>query len=246
MLMQRRIGQIVVVAETPEGRVVGSGAADARPVWFEKQSVQAVHLHSLLVSPDYRQRGVATALAQWRIQWAREHYGPNVLVFAEIQQNNLASFKNASKWATGFSTPREPGFIRIHPRAARPEPDTVVREATEADYPAIVAGLNAYNRDVNFTRYITRDRLNRNLEPIHGQIFRRRFVVVQNGEVVGGAVLSNHDPSVETRIIRAPLLNKLVARVSGMIHTDDVIHGRGHDGILVQQSRLDTAPYLIE
>ena len=38
MLMQRRIGQIVVVAETPEGRVVGSGAADARPVWFEKRS----------------------------------------------------------------------------------------------------------------------------------------------------------------------------------------------------------------
>src|SRR5258707_8862753 len=246
MLMQRRIGQIVVVAETPEGRVVGSGAADARPVWFEKQAVQAVHLHSLLVAPDYRQRGVATALAQWRIQWAREQYGPNVMIFAEIQQNNLASFKNASKWATGFSTPRESGFIRIHRRTPRPLADTVVREAAGTDYDAIVAGLNAYNRDVNFTRVITRDRLNRNLEPIHGQIFRRRFVVVQSGEVVGGAVLSNHDPSVETRIIRAPLLNKVVARLSGMIHTDDVIHGGELDGIWFKEGCSDAAHYLIE
>src|SRR5947209_2345897 len=77
MLMQRRIGQIVVVAEAPDGTVVGSGAADARPIWFEKQAVQAVHLHSLLVHPNWRQRGVATALVQWRINWAREHYGDN-------------------------------------------------------------------------------------------------------------------------------------------------------------------------
>src|SRR5450432_3004462 len=246
MLMQRRIGQIVVVAETPEGRVVGSGAADARPVWFENQSVQAVHLHSLLVAPEYRQRGVATALVQWRIEWAREQYGPNVLIFAEIQQNNLAAFKNASKWATGFSTPRESGFLRVYRRAPRSLPDTEVREATEADGPAIVAGLRDYNRDVNFTRYVTLDRIHRNLEPIHGQTFRRRFVVVQGGEVVGGAVLSNHDPSVETRIIRAPLLNRLVARLSGMIHTDDVIHGGELDGIWFKAGCSDAAHYLVE
>src|SRR5258707_4262857 len=134
MLMQRRIGQIVAVAEAPDGTVVGSGAADARPIWFEKQAIQAVHLHSLLVHPNWRQRGVATALVQWRINWAREHYGDNVMIFAEIQQNNLASFKNASKWATGFSTPRESGFIRIHRRTPRPLADTVVREAAGTDY----------------------------------------------------------------------------------------------------------------
>src|SRR5579885_543100 len=74
MLMQRRIGQIVVVAEAPDRTVVGTGAADARPIWFEGQAIQAVHLHSLLVHPNFRQHGVATALVQWRIKWAREHY----------------------------------------------------------------------------------------------------------------------------------------------------------------------------
>src|SRR5664279_2661453 len=116
MLMQRRIGQIVVVAEAPDGQVVGAGAADWRPIWFEKQAIEAVHLHSLFVHPQYRQRGVATALVQWRIRWAREHYGEDILIFAEIQQNNVASFKNASKWATGFAQPRESGFLRVHSR----------------------------------------------------------------------------------------------------------------------------------
>src|SRR5579859_7841751 len=155
MLMQRRIGQVVVVAEAPDGTVVGSGAADWRPIWFEKQAVQAVHLHSLLVHPNYRQHGVATAVVQWRIQWAREHYGDNVMIFAEIQQSNLASFKNAAKWATGFSTPRESGFLQVRTRPPQPLPGVTVREAQEKDYPDIVEGLNNYNRDVNFTRFVT-------------------------------------------------------------------------------------------
>src|SRR5262245_51138964 len=157
MLMRRRIGQVVVVAETQDGKVVGSGAADARPIWFEKQPIQAVHLHSLLVHPDYRQQGVATALVQWRIQWARENYGEEVLIFAEIQQNNIASFRNASKWATGFGQPREAGFLRVYNTAPKPIPGVTVREAEEADYPEIVAGLNEFNRNVNFTRYATID-----------------------------------------------------------------------------------------
>ncbi|MEP7285272.1 MAG: GNAT family N-acetyltransferase [Chloroflexota bacterium] len=246
MLMQRRIGQIVVVAEAPDGTVVGSGAADARPIWFEKQPVQAVHLHNLLVHPDYRQHGVATAITQWRINWAREHYGENVLIFAEIQQNNVASFKNASKWATGFGQPRESGFVRVYHQPLTPLKGVAVREAVEADYPTIVEGLNNYNRDVNFTRYVTSDRLHRNLEPIHGQVFRRRFVAVQDNAIVGGAVLSTHDPSVETRMIRAPYLNRLVARLSGMIHTDDVIHGGEIDGIWFSPGHTDAAHYLIE
>ncbi|HVO43346.1 MAG TPA: GNAT family N-acetyltransferase [Aggregatilineales bacterium] len=245
MLMQRRIGQAVVVAETPDGRVVGTGAADARPIWFEGHPVQAVHMHSLLVAPDFRQHGVATALVQWRIQWAREHYGENVLIFAEIQQSNLASFRNAAKWATGFGTQRESGFLRTYPRTPKPIPGVEIREAHEEDYPVIAGGLNDFNHDVNFTRFATVDRLHRNLEPIHGQIFRHRYVVTRHSEIVGGAVLSAHDPSIETRIIKAPFLNRVIARVSGMIQTDNVIDGGEVDGIWFKPGHADDTHYLI-
>jgi len=246
MLMQRRIGQVVVVAETPEGKVVGTAAADARPIWFESQAIQSVHLHSQLVATDYRKRGVATALSKWCISWAREHYGENVMIFAEIQQNNTASFRNASKWATGFSTQRESGFLRVYHNAPKPIQGLEIREAREDDYPTIVEGLNNFNKDVNFTRYVTSDRLHRNLEPIHGQVFRRRFIVTRDGTIVGGAVLSSHDPSVETRIIKAPPLNRMIARISGMIQTDDVIQGGEVDGIWFKPGHASDTHYLIE
>jgi GNAT superfamily N-acetyltransferase len=245
MLMQRRIGQIVFVAETPDGKVVGSGAADARPIWFERKPVQAVHLHSLLVHPDFRRHGVATALVQRRVQWAREQYGDGVLIFAEIQQNNVASFNNAAKWATGFGQPRESGFLRVLHNGPRRMSGVEVREATEEDYPEIVEGLRNFNRDIDFTRYVTADRLHRNLEPIHGQVFRHRFVVTNGKEIVGGAVLSTHDPSVETRMIRAPFFNRMVARLSGMIYTDGVINGGEIDGIWFKPGHIDEAHYLI-
>src|SRR5262249_3829309 len=230
MLMRRRMGQTVVIAETPDGKVVGAASADARPIWFEGQPVQAVHLHGLLVHPNYRRHGVATALVKWRIKWAKETCCDDALIFAEIETNNIDAFRNASKWATGFGQPRESGFLRVYKKERPMTPGVVVREAQEKDYPAIVKGLRDFNHDVNFTRYVTSDRLHRNLEPIHGQIFRHRYVVLNEGQIVGGAVLSHHDPSVETRIIRAPFLNKLVARLAGMIQTADVVHGGEVDG----------------
>jgi len=45
MLMKRRIGQVVVVAETPEGQVVGAGSADAvARAGEERQALAVEHL----------------------------------------------------------------------------------------------------------------------------------------------------------------------------------------------------------
>ena len=246
MLMKRRIGQVVVVAETPEGQVVGSGAADARPIWFEKQAVQAVHMHSLMVHPDFRQKGVATALVNWRIMWAYQHYGEDVMIFAEIQPNNIASFNNAQNWASGFGQQRESGFHRVYKQPPKPVPGLTIREATESDFVAIADGLNEFNHDVNFTRYVTADRLHRNLEPIHGQVFRHRYVVEKAGEIVGGAVLSSHDPSMETRLIRAPFAAKVLARITGMIQDEDLLNGGEIDGIWFKPGYQEATHYLVD
>lgn len=250
LLTQRR-SQIVYIVEVPPGRedsgkVVGIGVADPRRVWFEGQPVQSVHLHNLLVHPDYRHQGIATALIQRRIEWARETYGQNVLIFAELDQDDEASFKATAKWATDFTQPRESGFLLAR-KDAPPNPHQfVVREALEQDYGTIVDGLNTFNHDVDFTRVVDSDRLHRNLAPLNGHIFRHRYVVLENGEVVGGAVLTEHDPSIETRVIRGRPLNVLLARLSGMIHEGGEVRYGEVDGIWFKPGHENAEHYLID
>lgn len=250
-VLTRRQGQQVFVAEVPSnmddaGKVIGSGACDPRMVWFEGKPTQAVHLHSLLVHPTYRHKGIATELAHARIEWAQQTYGPSVLVFAELQQDDMAAFKNAAKWATDFTQPRESGFLPTR-STEPPNPDGyVVREALEADYPAIVEGLNNFNHDVDFTRVVDADRLHRNLSSIRGTIFRHRYVVLKGDEIVGSAVLSEHDPTVVTRMIKAPVMNRVIAQLSGMIHTDREIRGGEMDGIWFKPGCADATHYLLQ
>jgi ribosomal protein S18 acetylase RimI-like enzyme len=246
VLMQRQVEQVVVVAETSEGKVVGSAIADARPIWFEGQPVQSVHLFAIQVHPDYRGRGIGTSLTKWRIAWARQHYGEDVLIFAEVDLDNLATFRNASKWATAFAQQRESGFMRVLSQPPKPIDGLTVRDATEEDYPQIVNELNRFNQDINFTRYVTVDRLRRNMEPLYGKVFRHRFVVMENGEMVGGAVLTDPDPALETRFIQASQLTKWFARLSGMIHANGVIHGGEIDGIWYKLGHAYAPHYLID
>ncbi len=249
-MLTRKQGQQVFVAEVPPGmenagKVVGLAACDPRLVWFEGQATQAMHNHGLVVLPEYRHKGVATALVQKRIEWARKTYGPDVLIFAEIQQDDMAAFKNAAKWASDFTQPSESGFL---PTRKTPPPNHKgyqIREAEEADYPAIIEGLNRFNHDVDFTRVVDYDRLHRNLSAIEGYIFRHRYVVLEHGEIVGGAVLSEPDPSVTTRMVKAPLLNRTIAQLSGMIHTNGEIRGGEMDGIWFKQGCADATHYLV-
>jgi len=246
MLMQRRPGEKVYMVETPDGKLVGSAAADPRPVWFKGQPVHAVHLHSLMVDPDFRHLGVATALVQYRIKAARESFGRNVLIFAEIQQGNQAAVKNAEHWINGYGPIHESGFIPTFRRTPKPLRGVTVREARPSDYPAIVEGFGEFNQQMDFTRYVTVDRLRRNLEPIHGSIFRHRYVVEQNRRIVGGAVLSKHDPSTETRVIYGPFFIRLRVRLAGIIDENNLINAGEMDGIWFRPGYVEAAHYLIE
>jgi GNAT superfamily N-acetyltransferase len=250
-ILTRKQGQQVFVAEVPEGmenagQVVATAACDPRLVWFEGKPTEAVHLHSLLVDPNYRHQGIATVLIQTRIRWAHEKYGEKVLIFAEIPQDDMAAFKAAAKWASDFTQPRESGFLPTLRQLPHNPKGYVIHEAQDADYAAIIAGINDFNHDVDFTRVVDYDRLHRNLSPIGGYVYRHRFVVCENDEIVGGAVLSEHDPSIVTRMVKAPVLNRVIAQLSGMIHTNGEIRGGEVDGIWYKPGCADASHYLVQ
>ena len=55
-------------------------------------------LNTLVVHPDFRRRGIATALVTWCVQAARERFGDEGVVWALIQRGNVGS-------VTPFETP---------------------------------------------------------------------------------------------------------------------------------------------
>src|SRR5262249_38319708 len=140
-----------------------------------------------------------------------------------------------------FTQPRESGFLPARKTEPHNPHGYVLREAQEQDYDEIVRNINEFNHDVDFTRVVDKDRLHRNLTAMRGYIFRHRFVVLANNQIVGGAVLSEHDPSIETRMVRAPILNRTFAQLTGMIHTNGEIKGGEVDGIWFKPEHQDAS-----
>ena len=62
-------------------------------------------LHSLVVHPEVRRRGIAGAIVEWRLARARERLGDDAVIAATIQKSNAGSFAAASRWATQFTSP---------------------------------------------------------------------------------------------------------------------------------------------
>jgi GNAT superfamily N-acetyltransferase len=63
------------------------------------------YLHTLVVHPACRRRGMARAIAERRVAMATESLGSDAVIIATIQQGNVGSFANARSWATQMSRP---------------------------------------------------------------------------------------------------------------------------------------------
>jgi Acetyltransferase (GNAT) family len=138
-----------------------------------------------MVHPDYRRRGIATALAEWRIERA----GADAVIVAAIQSGNEGSLANARKWATQiFGTNVLPVF-KVAPDGARGPLDVRVPES-DAEWDQVAEGLAEYERGWNLrspeTAAEIRERLAKT--PLDVPV-QRQFVAVGAGQVVGGCEL---------------------------------------------------------
>src|SRR6186713_463539 len=100
-LMALRPQTVGVVAEAPDKRIVGMGLVAFGNCQFEGELRPMAYLNSLGVHPEYRRRGIATQIAAWRINEARQHFkaaGREGVIYAVIQGGNIGSVKTATSW----------------------------------------------------------------------------------------------------------------------------------------------------
>ena len=104
-------------------------------------------LHSLVVHPDHRRRGLASAIIGWRLDRVHAALGEDAVVAATIQKSNTGSFAGAASWATQFTEPISGIGLRTRTRAPAPPAGVRVRLATPADHEAFAAAYAAVHAE---------------------------------------------------------------------------------------------------
>ena len=170
-----------VVAES-EGRLIGGGQIIHGDTEVEGQAYPGAVLSSLMVHPDHRRRGVATALTEWRLG----RVTPETVVVAAIQHGNEGSIANARKWATqiygklvltGFRASSRPPRSALEFREPR----------DDAEWDEAAAGLASFEDGWNLRTPETGTSLRERTErTLGGERFQHYVVAVEDGRLVGG------------------------------------------------------------
>jgi GNAT superfamily N-acetyltransferase len=207
------------VAESDDGRVVGAGVVDFDRMEIEGEVYRCARLSSLMVHPEYRRRGVATALAEWRIDRA----GGDGVVVATIQTGNEGSLANARKWASQvFGTQLIPVF-KVSTKATRAGLELRAPQ-DDAEWEQVAGGLAAFERGWNLripeTAADIRDRLAKT--PLDVPV-QRQLVAVESGEVVGGCELHEGGRLQTIVVEHMPALLRAVNVVARVVPKDRVV-----------------------
>jgi hypothetical protein len=197
-------------------------------------------LSSLMVHPDYRRRGVATALTEWRLERA----GPDAVVAAAIQYGNEGSIANAKKWATqifgklvltGFRASGRPPRAGLELREPR----------DDADWDEAAAGLarfeDGWNLRIPETGASLRERAERTLG---GERFQRYFVAVEDGRTVGGYQLQDGGRLASLVFEHVPITIRALNVLLRVIPPDRELRSNGLSRVWFAPGRDDVAQAL--
>jgi GNAT superfamily N-acetyltransferase len=128
--------------------LVGLGLVELGEIVLRGRLIPYALLHSLVVHPDVRRRGIARSIIDWRLAQARATLGEDAVIAATIQKSNAGSFAAAARWATQFSAPISSVVMGLPSSAPAASRDgRQVRPAETKDLEAYAAGYSAFHAE---------------------------------------------------------------------------------------------------
>lgn len=243
----RTLAMAGVVAEAGDADgVVGSGRVSFGECWFEGAVRPYALLSSLIVHPTHRKRGIARALAEWRIARAMEYSGPETLILADIQTGNSGSLANATKWATQIG-----GLVKTIPvpmsaKPPRPMHEVTIRAPTADELADVAAQLNDFHAGYNFHRPQTAASLDAWLKktPFTDPINHYRVAVDGQNRLLAGMGIKEEGRLMSLHISHAPALIRLANLVLKVIPPDNEMRNLQVDKLWYASEQLDAARHL--
>jgi GNAT superfamily N-acetyltransferase len=215
-----------VLAEVPDhDGIVGNGLVRFWEGQVEGKLHRMAYLNGLHVHPDYRRRGIASAIAEWRIKTAREQVGEDGVIFAGIQAGNEGSVATAQRWMTQSIRRVQGGLVKVHTQPPRPVSGLEVRAARAEDYHQIAVKQNAFYRDYNLYQPQSADSLAEWLAhaPFGSPIQQYTMALDAKGSILAGMGTVAVGQLIRLHIVRMPLPLRLLNIALPIMPADQVI-----------------------
>lgn len=197
-------GVAAVAKNGPTEELVGAGLLTEDIARIDEKPRSFALLHDLVVHPDYRQQGIASQLAAWRIAQARQN-NPDIVILALIQQGNAPSLAVARHWCTNFAGPLVQASCTM--RSKEPSvSDLVIRPPNSAEFTTVAEQLNAFYASYQFYSPHSAASLSNWLASSPFPIPHRhyRVAVDAQGRLVAGAAVIERYRLKSMRVRHAP------------------------------------------
>lgn len=246
-LQHHNVAGVVAEADEFEG-LVGAGLVGFDKCTCEDNELDYALLHSLIVHPNYRQRGIATELAHWRLQCALDKLGEDGLIIASIQQGNAGSIAIAKKWCQQWLEPVKGSMTRMRSKPPSQVNDMIVRSAQPDEFEKITHQQNLFYRDYNFYKLETVETLTTWLAttPFAEPLNHYQVAVDRNGNILAGLSLTEQYKLVAMQIKHMPFFVKVLNRFLAVVPSDGSLRQVTAKRLWYAPGQLAAARYLWE
>lgn len=236
-----------VIAESG-GKAVGLGVVGFEETQLEGKVYPAAYLFSLVVHPAFRRQGIASKLAAWRLERARERVGSDGVIYAHIQKGNEGSLRNSQKWRNQFLEELNTVPVKTLDRPPTPQTGVVIRQAQDGDLDQVAARLNAFYADYHFYTPETAESLRHWLDvKIEGRPVNQYWIATDpQGNLLAGIGATMQTAYMDLHVVKMPTPIRLLNVVMKVVPPDGVLRSIDVHKAWFREGQVEAAHQLWE